>query len=101
MEGQRVITEDFFKKRNWFACYFINFAFEEPISERPTYDGGIKSLQDCLRFEGIFPSNVESTGVFGSITKKAVIDFQVKYAIIPPQGNVGPLTTAKLKTLYP
>lgn len=101
MEGQRVITEDFFKARNWFSAYFLTFAFETPTGDRPHYDGGTKSLQDCLKFEGTFPVNVESTGVFGAITKKAVVDFQKKYLINPALGNVGPLTTAKLKGLYP
>lgn len=101
MEGQRVITEDFYKARNWFACYFINFAFEQPVTDKPHYDGGVKSLQDCLKFESLFPANVASSGVFGAITKKAVVDFQKKYSLLPTLGNVGPLTTAKLKELYP
>ena len=103
LDGQRVITEDFFKARNWFACYFTNFAFEEApiVAPKPRYDRSIKSLQDCLKFEGFFPTNIESTGYFGSITKNAVIAFQKKYGINPPEGVVGPLTMNKLTNLYP
>lgn len=100
MNGQRVITEDFFKARNFFSAYFINFAFEQPVTDKPHYDGGVKSLQDCLKFESLFPSNVESTGFFGAVTKKAVIDFQKKYGL-DPVGVVGTKTGAKLKELYP
>jgi hypothetical protein len=102
MNGQRVITEDFFNARNFFAAHFMNFAFEEASIPKPHYDETIKSLQDCLKFEGLFPSNVESTGVYGPVTIKAVNDFQVKYGLHPTgTGTVGPLTKAKLHALYP
>ncbi len=101
MNGQRVITEDFFNKRNFFAAHFQNFAFEESII-KPTYDESIRSLQDCLKAEGLFPTNVESSGVYGPITIKAVNKFQVKYGIDPVgTGTVGPKTKAKLRELYP
>lgn len=35
LNGQRVITEDFFRVRNWFAAYPINFAFEEQTQPQP------------------------------------------------------------------
>lgn len=101
MNGQRVITEDFFKARNFFAAHFQNFAFEE-VSTKPRYTGTIVSLQDCLKAEGLFPTNVESTGFYGPITIKAVNAFQVKYGLDPVGVSVvGPKTKAKLKTLYP
>ncbi len=100
MNGQRVITEDFFKKRCFFVGHFQNFKFEEGATPRPRYDGTVKSLQDCLKYEGVFPLNVESTGVFGNITTQAVKDFQAKYGL-EQVGTVGPLTSAKLKELYP
>ena len=62
------------------------------------------ALQDCLKYEGVFPSNADSTGLFGAITKKAVQDFQLKYAITTVgstgYGRVGPKTRAQLNLLY-
>lgn len=100
MNGQRVITEDFFTARNFFAAYFQNFAFEEATILKPSYDGSVISLQDCLKFSGVFPTNIASSGVFGPITVKALKAFQAKYGI-DQVGTVGPKTTAKLKELYP
>lgn len=103
MQGQRVITEDFFDKRNFFAAHFMNFAFENGVSMRPKYDGKtIISLQRCLRYEGFFPTNIDFTENLGPITKTAVNKFQVKYGLHPTgTGTVGPLTKAKLLQLYP
>lgn len=97
INGKRIVKESFYTKRNIFAQYFIKFKFEQ--TDKPIYDGSIKSLQDCLKFEQVFPSNVTSTGTFGPVTKQAVIDFQKKYGL-DPVGVVGPLTTKKLKELY-
>lgn len=100
--NRRFITRDFYQKRNFYASYPKNFNFAEAQGTKPHYiAGNIVSLQDCLKYEGVFPVNQDSTGVFGAITKKAVIDFQIKYGLNPPLGNVGPLTVAKLKELYP
>jgi hypothetical protein len=35
LAGQRIIDEDFFKTRNFFAAYPLNFVFEEPIQPEP------------------------------------------------------------------
>lgn len=35
LNGQRVIDEDFFKERNFFAAYPINFAFEDQAAPKP------------------------------------------------------------------
>lgn len=99
--SRRFINETFFRARNWYASYPIAFKFEPvPTVQKPSYDGSTKSLQDCLKFEGVFPTNVDSTGVYGPVTTQAVKDFQKKYSL-EQVGTVGPLTTAKLKTLYP
>lgn len=115
--GKRVITEDFFKKRNWYAAHFMNFAFEGTVSKphyrftkdlefspTPSFDPDVVALQDILKYETLFPSNVESTGYFGSITRDAVGKFQEKYGLTSPggggYGRVGPLTRAKLNELY-
>jgi len=72
----------------------------EMKSGRPRYTGSIISLQKCLRAEGFFPNEIEYTENFGPITRQAVIEFQRKYKLNPPVGNVGPLTKAKLTELY-
>lgn len=103
MNGQRVITEDFFNARNFFAAHFQNFAFEEATIPKPTYiEDNVVSLQNCLKHYGTFPANVESTGFMGNITWKAVRDFQVKEGLHPTGvNNVGALTRARLHLLYP
>jgi hypothetical protein len=98
LNGQRVITEDFFKARNTFAAYPLNFKFF--TTTLPKFDGSIKSLQDCLKYEGFFPANVESTGFFGSITKAAISKWQDKHGL-PSQGIFGDMSKKLLHTLYP
>jgi len=122
--GQRIITEDFFKARNWFAAYFINFNFlkdtsPEPNKPKHTFTSplefteeyvvseDVKALQDILKFEGLFPANVASSGYYGAITAQGVYDFQVKYQVAPLaeldslQGRrVGAKTITKLNELY-
>lgn len=111
--GQRVITEDFFKVRNWYAAHFMNFKFEGANDTKPhhnftktlkfsstyTTDPEVVALQDCLKYLGFFPSNTESTGYFGSVTKKAVEQFQTNQGLTP-DGIVGPATNAKLNVLF-
>lgn len=97
--GKRIITESFFKNRNLFAAYTMRFKFDS-TGTKPKYDGSISSLQDCLTYEGTFPSNIKSRGTFGSITIDAVKKFQAKYNL-EPVGIVGPKTTELLKKLYP
>ena len=121
--GQRVITEDFFSKRNHFAGHLMNFDFDAPLPPNkpsarfrttmyfsPTYvvtPDAVK-LQDILKYENLFPSNVDSTGYYGSVTATAVLAFQRKYAVASEaelsalQGKIcGPATIAKLNELYP
>lgn len=121
--GQHIITEDFFKARNYFIGHFMNFAFEDqtvppvpgtkpqatfyadmeysPVVEYVTQ---VKLLQDVLKYEGLFPSNVESTGYYGNVTVKAVEAYQLKYDIAGPGtdgfGRVGPKTRAHLNKKY-
>lgn len=122
--GQRVITEDFFIARNWYASYLINFRFESqdsPSIQKPkytftrelkfsatvSYDADVKALQEILKYEGLFPSNIASTGYYGSITAKYVLAFQRKHNVAPEaelaslEGKVvGSKTRAKLNQLY-
>ncbi|MCR4260817.1 MAG: hypothetical protein NUV96_00515 [Candidatus Colwellbacteria bacterium] len=99
--GRRIITEDFFNKRNFFAAYPICFKFEEGSTAKPKYTGSTVSLQDVLKFEGFFPTNVESTGNWYSVTDKAVQGFCTKYAIVFQAGRqLWSALDAKLKELY-
>ena len=101
INGQRIITEDFFNARCFFVAHFQNFAFEQ-VDVKPHYDESITSFQDCLKAEGLFPTNVVSTGFYGAITIKAVNAFQLKYGLATiGTGTVGPKTKAKLHELYP
>lgn len=109
-KGQRFISENFFRQRNFFSAYMINFKFnEENVGEKPPVlitktlkkwmnDPEVKNLQDLLKYFGVFPINIESTGFFGSITEKGVKDFQKKYNLVV-DGLVGLSTINKLKEL--
>lgn len=106
--GQRVLTESFFKERNFFAAYLTNFTFDEPVGPvTPTFifnkdlsfgmhDPDVFELQKRLAKEGFFPSNVANTYYFGAVTKKAVIAYQVAKNITPAEGYVGPITRTML-----
>jgi hypothetical protein len=120
--GRRIITEDFFSRRNYFVGHLMNFDFEQgPISTKPKHNfrqqmtfsptfsvnPEVVHLQNVLKYEGLFPSNIESTGYYGSITAKAVLEFQKKHNVASLaelnalQGRVvGPATLAKLNQLY-
>jgi hypothetical protein len=116
---RHLISEEFFKERNWFNRYPMCFKFEnEPVEEKPKHtfknimkmgerNDDIKALQDCLKYEGLFPVNTESTGYYGAITVKAVLEFQIKYNVaLPDELNqlagrqAGLKTLAKLNELY-
>lgn len=51
----------------------------------------VSTLQLKLQNLGYFPSSLQPTGYFGSITKKAVIDYQAAQGL-PTTGYVGPMT---------
>lgn len=122
--GQRVITEDFFKVRNFFAGHLMNFDFESGAPDIPkpsvrfrvqmeytpvfTVVDDVRKLQDILKLEKVFPANVDSTGYYGSVTARAVLAFQRKYQVASEaelnalQGKIcGPATLTKLNQLYP
>lgn len=121
INGQHIITEDFFKQRNYFIGYFMNFAFEDPETSntakpKATFYADMEFsaayvtrpdvvlLQDVLKYEGLFPKNTDSTGYFGSVTKKAVEAYQLKYNITDASsagfGRVGPVTRKHLNSRY-
>lgn len=116
--GRRLISEDFFKARNWFAGYLMNFKFAEKETPKPKYtfnadlkygatSDEIRILQDILKHQGFFPMNTQSTGYYGGVTAKAVLDFQRKYRVASEEelvqlaGKVvGPKTRDVLNQLY-
>lgn len=116
--GVRVIDEDFFRERNFFVAYPVSFKFDDPTPNKPKYtftkslDFGttgtdVVALQDILKFEGMFPSNVASTGVYGAITASGILKWQTQHNVAPLaelnqlQGRrVGPKTVAALNSIY-
>lgn len=101
MNGQRLITREYFNARCYQASYLLNFDMTAQKSlERPHFTGTIISAQECFKWEGLFPNNVATVENWGNITRTACISFQKRYNIIPTSGYFGELTKSKLKELY-
>jgi hypothetical protein len=117
INGRRIITEDFHKQRNYYVGHIMNFKFEpnkikEEVKIFNTHKFGdthkeIVIIQNILKSEGLFPNNVSSTGFYGSITAKAILDWQLKHKVASErelnnlQGRVfGPASLKKFKELY-
>lgn len=111
--GRRVITESFFKERNFYAAYATSFTFApeadivlpamqfekdlafipwDTIKDAPAdkvkheaQKADVVKLQNVLKKLGTFPADRDATGYFGAITCKAVKLFQEKYAVATPQ----------------
>lgn len=108
--GQRIITEDFHNKRNWFVAHPMTFKFEEdpippitPVFLTKTLKFGmtdpeVKILQDILKAKGFLAVNIASSGYFGAITLTAVKKFQTTKGLTA-DGVVGALTRAKLNEI--
>lgn len=67
----------------------------------------VVALQTALQIQGFFPSSVPATGYYGDITRRAVLAFQIKYAVasmaelVALNGKrVGGKTRAKLNELF-
>lgn len=115
---RRVFTETYWKIRGTGAMYSIPPAIDPIVPKKPKYrfsvpllygqtSYGIKMLQDILKYESLFPLNIESTGYYGAITAKGVIAWQRKHQVAPEselntlQGKrVGMKTINKLNNLY-
>jgi hypothetical protein len=121
--GQRILTEDWISKRVYGAAYIrdLNFIWQgQPAVNvgihhtfaRDLYygmenDKEVAILQDILKLEGCFPTNVPSTGSYYGITTDAVERFQVKYSIVASGtpnttgfGRVGPRTREVINSKY-
>ena len=105
--GQRIITEDFHRERNWFTAHPMNFKFETPVvppvsvftftktMKTGSQNNEVRELQLFLQKLGFFPANSTATGYFGGVTRKAVIAFQLSLNLVG-DGVVGPNTLAEL-----
>jgi len=105
--GQRIITEDFFKVRNFFAGHAMNFTFNKPVvppiskytftlnMKQGDSNAEVKELQLYLKELGFYPKNSSATGYFGPVTKKAVVAFQLAHDLVG-DGVVGPITLLAL-----
>ncbi len=96
-QQDRFIDEAFLS-RCFVAGYVVDKPSIEPITNKPKWTGkrnlqvgmsgaDVKELQEICRYEGTF-TYPTSTGFFGGITRKAVIDLQNKFAdeILKPVG---------------
>ena len=114
--GRRILSETWVRARMTGCMYLIDWVYSPVTKPKHTFsqvmiygqeNSEISALQDVLKYEGLIPSNVESTGFFGSITAKAVMNFQLKYNVAPLveikalQGKrCGKKTLQKLNELY-
>jgi len=100
MNGQRLISRDYFNKRCFLASYVMAFKFAQQGSDKPKFDGTIISAQTCFEWLGLFPTNVSKVENWGPVTRSSCIKFQKQYGIVPAEGNFGPLTKSKLTEIF-
>jgi hypothetical protein len=94
-DGHRVITEDYLIKRCDSAIYFLGVnPLDLPFQFTETLRVGSRGLQVKKLQEKI---GVKVDGIFGLITKLAVILFQTKHGLVG-DGIVGALTRASLNS---
>lgn len=92
-KGQRLISREQFESNGIFAAVFTELKYDtvdkvektnfSVIMQQGNRFDDIKRLQDFLKTEGVFPSNLESTGFYGNLTAKAVYAFQIKHNVAP------------------
>lgn len=130
-DGLRLIDQEFIDKHMTFCASLHDLSNDwrnkvqqdenpEPLPEpsKPGYNftrqlkygetsRDVAALQDILKYEGLFPANVESTGRYLQITAKSVLAWQKKHKVASDaelnylQGRVcGPKTIKKLNELY-
>ena len=113
VQGQRYISEEFLKARCFYAGYTQNLILEENTTPKPKHtfthwmhrgdkNADVVALQNILKYEGMFPINSTSTGLYGAVTQSGVKKFQIKYfGTSSNKGyQAGPQTIAKLNELY-
>ena len=113
----RHLSEDWFKHRVVMGLYWLTLPnpVDEPYTFKHTFnrdlkvgDKGaeVKKMQEALKSLGFFPQ-IECTGAFFGITRKAVEDFQKKYerdiltilGLKKPTGYFGAKTRQKLNQI--
>ena len=102
--GLGIITESEMKKGMVVAVYFQELK-NEKSPERPklqitaknlstgTQSAEVMKLQIMLSFLGFFPTNIDFTGFYGGITRKAVKDYQGSIGL--PQTGIADIETIK------
>lgn len=88
--GWQWISEDYFQKYIYYGWTLSIKKFESTTKPKHKFvnplvlgvnNNDVKALQDILKYEKLFPSNVDSTGYYGNITAKAVYEWQVKHNV--------------------
>ena len=118
---RHLISEEFFKARNWFTRYPMNFKFdtqEAPVTPKPKYTfttpfefgqtkADVKVWQDILKYEGFYPLNTASTGYYGAITTNGTLKWQTKHQVASSEEltllagrKVGSKTIAAANLIY-
>lgn len=92
---------DYINEENQFR-----YKFTKPILFRQSSQE-VKMLQKALKIDGCFPQDQAETGYYGVITQTAVMEFQYKYKVAPPEElreisglSVGPKTRKQLNLLF-
>jgi len=111
INGRRIITQDWFNANKIVYAGYFTFLKNDGLPVKPQQHifrvdlhYGVSSpevvkLQEALAYFKFFPSGVDFTGNFYSITRNAVKAFQSAHGIKPVKGVVGPITRAKLNEL--
>lgn len=116
-KGQRILTESYLRARASGGIYFVKDApapdnkplhkFKNILSYGLMKNPDVKALQDILKFEGLFPASLTSTGNYLEITSKSVLNWQKKHNVASLEElnglygrRCGPKTISKLNELY-
>jgi len=74
------ISEEYFKERAIQVEYGMTFRFAI-IPGKPVFDGSIRKYQEILRYEGLFPINIDFIENWGPVTQTASNKFTDKYGL--------------------
>ncbi len=99
--SERILTQEWIDRRVIQAGYPMSFKFLIGSGDRPTYDGQtIISAQKCLKYDGLFPTNISYIENIGPVTRTALKAFQSKYGL-NVTGVIDDATVAELRIRYP
>lgn len=120
MDGQRILTESFLRLRLRYAGHYLPLSNTVAQGDKPSaatlyraikwLDSGsdVVALQNILKYEGCFPSNTPSTGLFWSATAAGVKKWQLIHSIAdfadetdPRKIVFGSKSLALARSLYP